>query len=284
MYFSWVKETTSTSTPMITDSIDQQNNETREAWNTNASFWDARMGDDGNDFHRVLVRPAMERLLEVKGDRILEIGCGNGLFTRRLASLGAQMVGIDFAQEMIAHARKRTQSHQTSIEYHVVDATDEKALLDLGNSSFDAAVSAMTLMDMAEIDPLLRALTKLLKPGGCFVFSVMHPCFNSTHTSMVAETTDREGELITEYAVKVSAYVQPSVTQGLAIENQPQPHLYFHRPLHVLLGAAFRAGFVLDGLEEPAFPPEHPPSKERFYSWFNFKQIPPVLIARLRLS
>lgn len=232
---------------MSNDSTNALNNETRDAWNSNASVWDARMGDDGNDFHQVLIRPAIERLLEVKtGTRILDIGCGNGLTTRRLASLGAQVVGIDFAEEMIASARRRTQQHETSIEYHVLDATDETALLGLGERSFDAAVSAMALMDMAEIDPLLRALTKLLQPGGCFVFAVMHPCFNNTYVSMAAEVKDCEGQLVSEYSVKVSGYLQPSTTKGLALENQPKPHLYFHRPLHVLLGAAFRAGFVLD--------------------------------------
>lgn len=269
---------------MANDSTNAWNNETRDAWNTNASVWDARMGDDGNDFHQVLIRPAMERLLEIKpGSRILDIGCGTGLTSRRFASLGAHVVGIDFAEEMITCARKRTQQHETSIEYHVLDATDETALLKLGERSFDAAVSAMVLMDMAEIDPLLRALTKLLRPGGCFIFAVMHPCFNSTHTSMAAEVKDCEGQLVTEYSVRVSGYLQPSTTKGLAIENQPKPQLYFHRPLHVLLGAAFPVGFVLDGLEEPAFPADDS-SNSRFYSWSNFTQIPPALVARLRFS
>ncbi|MBR8833694.1 MAG: class I SAM-dependent methyltransferase [Stigonema ocellatum SAG 48.90 = DSM 106950] len=268
---------------MTTDSTNELNHETREAWNINASVWDAKMGDDGNDFHRMLVRPTTEQLLGIKpGHRILDIGCGNGLTTRRLASLGAQVVGIDFAEEMIAFARRRTQPHETLIEYHVLDATDEMALLQFGEHSFDAAVSSMALMDMAEIAPLLRALTKLLRPGGCFVFSVMHPCFNSTHTSMVAEQTDRGGELVTEYSVKVTAYLQPSITRGLALENQPQPHLYFHRPLNVLLGEAFRAGFVLDGLEELAFSSKYT-ENNRFLAWTKFSQIPPVLVARLRL-
>lgn len=270
---------------MATHPTKALNEQTRESWNTNAAVWDEYMGDDGNGFHRVLVRPATERLLEVKpGDRILDIGCGNGLSTRRLASLGAQVVGIDFSEHMIACARSRTQPHEKSIEYRVLDATDEAALLEQGDRSFDAAVSAMVLMDMAEIDPLLRALTQLLRPGGCFVFSVMHPCFNNSHTSMAAEQTDRDGEIVTEYSVKVSSYLQPSVMQGLALRHQPKPHLYFHRPLHVLLGAAFRAGFVLDGLEEPAFPADYP-SENHPLSWGpNFSQIPPVLVARLRLA
>ena len=60
--------------------------------------------------------------------------------------------------------------------------------------------------------------------------------------------------------------------------------LYFHRPLGVLLGTAFRAGFVLDALEEQAFPPE----KNRtgaILSWDGrFSEMPPILAARLILK
>ncbi|MFB2836898.1 class I SAM-dependent methyltransferase [Floridanema evergladense] len=268
--------------PINTDSPKDWNRETQVSWNTNASVWDAKMGDDGNDFHRLLVRLATEKLLEVKeGDRILDIGCGNGIFSRRLASLGAKVVGIDFSEQLIACAVERTQV-QDAIAYHVIDATDETALLSLGENSFDAAISAMALMDMAEIAPLFRALTKLLKPQGCFVFSVMHPCFNNPHISMVAEETESDGEIKTDYSIKVSKYLQPTITYGLALRNQPKPHLYFHRPIHLLLGEAFRVGFVLNGLEEPAFPANYP--NDYLLVWgSNFSEIPPVLVVRLKL-
>ena len=261
------------------------NEQTREAWNANAEVWDERMGDEGNDFHQTLIRPATQRLLNLQpGQRILDVGCGNGLTSHWLARLGAQVLGIDFAEEMITNAHKRIKPDETSVEFQVLDATDEKALLDLGENSFDAAVSTMALMDMAQIDPLMRSLTKLLCPKGCFVFSVCHPCFNNVHATMLAETTDKEGKLVTEYSVKVKAYLEPSSMRGLALENQPQPQFYFHRPLHVLLGAAFRVGFVLDGLEEPAFPHQDSTKTGLFYGWDNYTQIPPVIVVRLRFN
>lgn len=269
---------------MTTDDQQHMNEETRESWNATAALWDKRMGDEGNDFHQVLIWPATERLLMLRpGAKVLDIACGTGLTTRRLAALGAEVVAVDFAEQMIAHARARTNQHSDRIEYHVLDATNESALLELGSSQFDAAVSAMALMDMAEIDPLMRALAKLLRLDGSFVFSVMHPCFNSVHVKMVAELEDRDGELVTEYSLKLSRYLQPSVARGLALREQQKPHLYFHRPLHVLLRAAFDAGFVLDALEEPSFPENYPPDKFPLSWGRNFSQIPPVLVARLRL-
>jgi SAM-dependent methyltransferase len=100
---------------------------------------------------------------------------------------------------MIARARERTRQHQERIHYGVLDTTDEAALLALGENGFDAALCQMALFDMAEIEPLLQALPRLLRPGGRFVFSVIHPCFNSPHMAHVAEMEDRAGDIVTQY-------------------------------------------------------------------------------------
>jgi 2-polyprenyl-3-methyl-5-hydroxy-6-metoxy-1,4-benzoquinol methylase len=265
----------------------EANRETRAAWDENADFWDQRMGE-GNDFVEVLIWPATQRLLSVRpGERILDVACGNGLTSRRLALLGAEVVAFDFAPEMIGHAQRRTEGLEIAgrITYHVIDATDETALLALGPGTFDAALCNMALFDMAEIGPLMRALTRLLRPGGRFVFSVIHPCFNNPAAVHVAEMEDRDGAIVTVYGMKVRGYMTPMVSRGAAIAGQPRPQLYFHRPLHLLLGAALEAGFVLDGLEERAFPPDHPQAPGRNpLGWSgHFSEIPPVLVARLQL-
>ena len=71
--------------------------------------------------------------------------------------------------------------------------------------------------------------------------------------------------------------------KGLALRNQPQPQMYFHRPLRYYLNLGFQNGFVLDGFEERAFPPNTPQNVPLGWGG-NFSEIPPVLIARLRLK
>jgi 2-polyprenyl-3-methyl-5-hydroxy-6-metoxy-1,4-benzoquinol methylase len=255
--------------------------QTRDLWNEIAPFWDDRMGD-GNDFQRLLIGPATERLLEVQpGQAVLEIACGNGVFTRRLAALGASVVAFDFSEAFIRRARARTHLHAERIEYRVLDATDPDQLSTLGMARFDAAVCNMAFMDMADIEPLLGALPALLAPGGRFVFSVLHPCFNSVGSSKVAEEEDRAGELVNRLGVKVTGYITPVAQRGLGMIGQPTPQIYFHRPLSVLVNACFDAGFMLDRLEEPVFREDSQPTYP--FSWLNFREIPPVLIARLRM-
>ena len=85
-----------------------------------------------------------------------------------------------------------------AIEYHVIDATDYAALLSLGAGRFDAAVCTMAIMDIASLEPLVSALAQLLRRPGRFVFSVVHPCFNSGRVSLLAEeTADQSGRLVT---------------------------------------------------------------------------------------
>ena len=83
--------------------------------------------------------------------------------------------------------------------------------------------------------------------------------------------------------VRVSQYLGLGPTLGLAMVGQPRPQYYFSRPLGALPGACFDAGFVLDGVREPAFAPDV--DSPRPLAWGGrFAEIPPVFAARLRLA
>lgn len=261
------------------------NEAVREAWNANAGWWDDTIGGEGNAFHRTVVAPAQMRLLDLRaGESVLDIACGNGQFTREMAPVVAKVVAFDFSEAFVERARQRTAaSGITNIEYRIIDATNEQQLLTLGERAFDAAVCAMSLMDMASVDPLFGALATLLRPGGRFVFSILHPCFNSGGCRMLAEMEDRDGELVETYAIKVVSYLDTAPgRRGVGIPGQPQPQLYFDRTISDLFNACFRAGFVLDGLAEPAFP--QGTRSEHVFAWSNYPTIPPVLVARMRIQ
>jgi SAM-dependent methyltransferase len=262
------------------DDIRQLNNETRSAWDANAPFWDERMGE-GNDFVNLLQWPAIIRLLDPQpGQSILDIATGNGLTARRLGDLGARVTAFDFSSELIKLARAH--GNDVAISYRVLDATDEASLLSLGEKAFDSAICNMALFDMADIEPLFRVLPRLLKPGGIFVFTLTHPAFNNGSCVHVAEEKDDGGEIKTVFSVKISRYMTPHQLHGLAIRGQPKPQIYFERPLQYYFNLGFSNGFVLDGFEERAFPPGAP-QKDPLSWGGNFSEIPPVLVARMKL-
>ena len=321
--------------------------EAQKRWNRNAAFWDDYMGEQSNDFHNLLVRPAMERLLAVEpGDRVLDIACGNGNFSRFLAGLGARVTSIDGSSGMIERARARSEGDSegdsegpadgasgndtagdtadesadestgddagntaghvagntadvsagdssdgasgndtagdtaSRIDYRVIDVTDTKALEELGPDTFDAVVSNMAVMDMAEVGPMFGAVHGLLKPGGVFVFSLTHPCFQAPYAVRYAEQVDQDGRMTRKVGIKIERYQTPQPFEGLAIVGQPVPSLIFHRPLSVLLTMCFEAGFVLDGIDERAF--DDSVEADRELSWANFRETPPMMALRLR--
>ncbi len=265
---------------------------TRDVWGVNAEVWDSRMGDEGNDFFNILCWPSIASLLDAStsppaslsakplaGQHILDIACGNGLTSRRLARLGAQVSAFDFSANLIEKAKAR-ENPNSLITYYLIDATSEEELLTLGEAIFDCALSNMALFDIADIETLFRTLPKLLKPNGAFVFSLMHPAFNNSSSVHVMEEFD-DGEIKTVYSVKISRYLTPYQAKGLALRNQPNPQMYFERPLQYYLNLGFQNGFVLDGFEERAFPPDHPQTSP--LGWGGKpSEIPPALIGRFR--
>src|SRR5260370_5471416 len=102
--------------------------ESRDIWDQNASWWDARMGE-GNDWHGLRSAPAGEKLLDVRPrERVLELACGNGQFARRLASLGARVVACDSSAVFLECARRRTGERPEQIEYRLIDLGNEGQL------------------------------------------------------------------------------------------------------------------------------------------------------------
>jgi 2-polyprenyl-3-methyl-5-hydroxy-6-metoxy-1,4-benzoquinol methylase len=258
------------------------NVESRDIWDTNAEAWDNKIGSGGG-WQTTVIAPIVERMLNIQpGERVLDIACGNGQFSRRLAELGASVVASDFSPKLIELAKRRTTERADRIVYHIADATDEAQLLALAgrdNQRFDVAVCINALMDMPAIEPVFRAVAKLLTPDGRFVFSIMHPCFNGLAITMQPELADYDQ--VPTYSIKVSRYLSADVTKGLAISEQPVQQYYWHRPLHALFNSAFSSGLVMDRLEEPPTTSDAP-SKDAFH-WSNY-DMPPLLFARLRLA
>jgi hypothetical protein len=135
----------------------------------------------------------------------------------------------------------------------------------------------MAIMDMESIEPMVAAASRLLKPTGRFVFSTLHPAFNSGDARPTVEL-DVEGATTEVYSVKVSSYSRSSTGKGVAIPGQPVEQWYFHRPLWMILEPFFDHRFALDGLEEPLVGLDHgkPGTPMHVYT-----QMPGVLVARM---
>jgi SAM-dependent methyltransferase len=116
----------------------------------------------------------MALLPDLKGLRVLDLGCGFGWFCRHAAGQGAASVtGIDISENMLERAR--SVGADPRIAYRRSDLEE----LELEPGSFDVAYSSLALHYVKRLDALLAELAKALRPGSRFVFSVEHPVFTA---------------------------------------------------------------------------------------------------------
>lgn len=100
----------------------------------------------------------LERLAPQRGERILDLGCGDGVLTMKLVAAGAAVVGVDASPAMIAAASAR------GLDARVMDA---RALT--FEAEFDAVFSNAALHWIPEADAVARGVRRALRPGGRFV-------------------------------------------------------------------------------------------------------------------
>lgn len=143
-------------------------------WEANAETW-TRHARAGYDLYRdALNTPAFFAALPpIAGLSGLDVGCGEGGNTRKLAEAGARMTAIDVAPTFIRHAKEAEAARPLGIVYREADGT----ALPFAEASFDFATAFMSLMDMPFQDKALSEAARVLKPGGFLQFSILHPCF-----------------------------------------------------------------------------------------------------------
>lgn len=124
----------------------------------NSQTWDPDRYARNARFVADLGMPVVELLNPQPGERILDLGCGDGALTEKLVALGCHVVGIDGSAEQVEAARAR------GLEAYVMDGQQ----LTFANE-FDAVFSNAVLHWMKRADDVIAGVWRALKPGGRFV-------------------------------------------------------------------------------------------------------------------
>jgi SAM-dependent methyltransferase len=109
---------------------------------------------------------------DVRGKRVIDLGCGAGQNAVVLAQEGAHVIAVDSSVGQLANARALAEQMEVRVEWHHADAAD---LAFLRADSIDLAFAAGLIGELEDVDRLFRQVHRVLRPNGPFVFSYDHP-------------------------------------------------------------------------------------------------------------
>jgi ubiquinone/menaquinone biosynthesis C-methylase UbiE len=211
------------------------------SWEKSADWYDRIIGERGSELYREVVIPrALDLLQPKRGERVLDLGCGQGVFSRAISECGALVTGVDASSTLIHKAR--TYQSRTPIRYYDRDAAELGGLGD-----FDAASAILCLQNLEHLDKVCSSAVSVLKPGGRMLWVLNHPAFRIPRQSSWGFEDERK----LMYR-RVDAY---SSTLSVPIIMHPgktdsETTMSMHRSLESLMAPAFASGLTLAGFEE----------------------------------
>ncbi len=124
--------------------------------------------------------PILKRWIgDLKGKKVLDVGCGGGLICEPLARMGAKVTGIDAGAENIAIARDHAKHSGLKIDYHATTAEDFKG-------QFDAVLALEIIEHVDDPDLFVESLARLTRPGGVIIISTLNRNLKSLALAKVA--------------------------------------------------------------------------------------------------
>jgi len=181
-----------------------------------------------------------EQLGDVSGKAVLDLGCGEGGYSRELARRNAVVTAVDCAENAIKYCVSKAEDEQLKVIYHVRNSCD---LYDISDNSFDIVLASMMLMDCEDFEGTISEITRVLKPSGKLFASVCHPCF---HYSGGIGRQDNGFDK----KVVVSNYYHPTEWEA-PLSSGNVPIIWRHRTIEDYVKTFIKCGLTITDLNEP---------------------------------
>jgi ubiquinone/menaquinone biosynthesis C-methylase UbiE len=234
------------------------------AWDRYAAAYQARAQLSTSSAHygpEIATEAGLRLLGDLKGKRVLELGCGGAQCSIAFAKQGATTIGVDFSAQQLAFARRLCEREDVRVELRQGDLAD---LAFLRADSIDLVFSSYAFGYVDDLNRVFRQVHRVLKIGAPLVFSLPHPA---------SEMFD--GESQDPLAVRRSYFDKTPVEHelgGAAFTD------YHHTFADIYMGLA-RSSYRVDLILEP----EPVPSGRRTQEWQDaYLYVPRTLIVRAR--
>ena len=204
------------------------------------------LADEGSHFN-LTVDIILDLVGDVKGLDVCDLACGEGHLSRRLARFGARVTGVDLSAGLLSHAEE--ESEGLGIRFIREDVQE---LRSISEDSFGVVICNMALMDIEDLNRTYSTVSRVLRPKGRFIFSVLHPCFETPFSVGDGEPmqVDDEGDFhflrILNYSEEGRWYSGGTGMRGTFGS--------IHRKVSTYLNGLIENGFCICRIEEPILP------------------------------
>jgi len=193
----------------MTDSSDQS--EIAAAYNDWAETYDA-VQNQTRDLAAKVLRHVD---LKLDGRKVVEVGCGTGRNTTWLAERAAEIVGLDFSEEMLARARSRVDHPRVRFVQH-----DVRVTWPLTDASADVVIAMLILEHVENLAPVFAEAARVLNTGGQLFLCELHPMRQlSGGQAQFSNRKTGERQLVSAFLHDVSDYVNTGLASGFELEQ-----------------------------------------------------------------
>lgn len=215
-----------------------------QGYSTGGVYWDRVKPQVMGDIRQ---RPDLLKFIgNIQGKNILDMGCGTGYFTRKLAETGAKVFGCDIEPNMLNIAKTSEQEKPIGISYDLYDV--RKTLYESG--FFDVVVSVGVLfhLDREGWKSFLSESHRVLVKEGKLVFSIEHPFlftkYSPTRTSKVCWAIHKpySDQPYEESQKFEEIYYKADGTRFSSV--------LWHHPLEFIINSVIECGFVIEKIKE----------------------------------
>jgi ubiquinone/menaquinone biosynthesis C-methylase UbiE len=220
-------------------------------WDEKAKFWCDQIREGKDIFRDLLSLPAFLKFIgNIKNKIVLDVGCGEGYNTRKIAQKGALITGVDISPQMIKFAKEEEKKNPLGITY-CQGSWDNLSFFK--KNSFDVVLSTLALMDGPGYEKALVEFHRVLRPNADLYFSILHPCFITPNYSSIKNKKGIMTHRVVNNYFKEGPWL---FTWKLSKKTDKSDALDFtsmsyHRTLSTYINTLIKKGFVLKEIEEP---------------------------------